>query len=239
MGIRFRASRPETVAELGMPAGAADVLGIFPDSPAETAGFELGDVILGPPGQPFTEPNQVRSWTMLSEAGRPRVLEILRAGKRRRITLTPAPYPMKFPELPGPPEVGSAAPPLNLVSYRGNPPKIADGKPRLLVFWATWCAPCKAALPELQAYADATGTEIIAITDETSKALDRFFDGGQEYAENIAIDEFRRAYLAYGVSGTPTFVLVDGAGKIVSYSTGYSQEKSLGIPDWTWSRAAK
>jgi thiol-disulfide isomerase/thioredoxin len=105
------------------------------------------------------------------------------------------------------------------------------------VFWATWCAPCKAALPELQAYVAATGTEIIAITDEPPKALDKFFDGGQKYADNIAIDEYRRTYLAYGVSGTPTFVLVDGAGKIASYSTGYSPQKSLGIPDWTWTRA--
>jgi hypothetical protein len=32
---------------------AADILGIFPESPAEAAGLELGDIILGPPGQPF------------------------------------------------------------------------------------------------------------------------------------------------------------------------------------------
>lgn len=239
IGIRFRATQPETIKQLGLQPGAADVLGIFPDSPAEAAGLELGDIILGPPGTLFTEPNQVRSWTMLSKAGEPRVLEVLRTGKRRRVTLTPAPYPMTFPELPGPPKVGSAAPPVNLVSYRGKLPKIGDGKPQLLVFWATWCAPCKAALPELKAYAEATGTEIVGITDETPKALDRFFEGGQEYTVDIAVDEYRRTYLAYGVSGTPTFVLVDGSGKIVSYSTGYSPEKSLGIPDWTWTRAKK
>jgi hypothetical protein len=37
------------------------------------------------------------------------------------------------------------------------------------------------------------------------------------------------------VSGTPTFVLVDGEGVIRSYSVGYSAAKSLGIDGWTWS----
>ena len=42
-------------------------------------------------------------------------------------------------------------------------------------------------------------------------------------------DELVRSFLAYGVSGRPTFVLVDGEGVIRSYSVGYSPAKSLGI----------
>ena len=50
----------------------------------------------------------------------------------------------------------------------------------------------------------------------------------------MATDELRRSFLAYGVSGTPTFVLVDGDGVIRSYSVGYSPAKGLGIEGWTW-----
>jgi thiol-disulfide isomerase/thioredoxin len=239
MGIRFRTTRPEMIDQLGLQKGAADVLTIFPDSPADQAGFEPGDIILGPPGEPFIEPNQVRSWTMLSEAGSPRTLEILREGTPRRITLKPAPFPMEFPELPGPPKVGSVAPPLELASYRGHVPKLGDGNSTLLVFWATWCAPCKVALPEIEAFARESGADVIGITDQTATELDKFFEGGNEYTEIVAIDGYRRAFLAYGVSGTPTFVLIDGDGKIASYSTGYSPEKSLGISTWTWKRAAE
>jgi thioredoxin-related protein len=44
----------------------------------------------------------------------------------------------------------------------------------------------------------------------------------------------RRAFLAYGLSGTPTFVLVDGQGIVQSYATGYTPQKGLGIDGWTW-----
>ena len=54
------------------------------------------------------------------------------------------------------------------------------------------------------------------------------------FPQTVAIDEVRRAFLAYGVSGTPTIVLVDGQGIVRSYSTGYSSEKGLGIDGWSW-----
>ena len=50
----------------------------------------------------------------------------------------------------------------------------------------------------------------------------------------MATDELRRSFLAYGMSGTPTFVLVDGDGVIRSYSVGYAPTKGLGIEGWTW-----
>jgi hypothetical protein len=40
--------------------------------------------------------------------------------------------------------------------------------------------------------------------------------------------------MAYGVSGTPTFVLVDGGGNVASYHTGYDPAKGLGIEGWEW-----
>jgi thioredoxin-related protein len=36
------------------------------------------------------------------------------------------------------------------------------------------------------------------------------------------------------VSGTPTFVLIDGEGHIASQSTGYTPDKGLAIEGWSW-----
>ena len=53
------------------------------------------------------------------------------------------------------------------------------------------------------------------------------------FPERVATDELRRSFLAYGVSGTPTFVLVDGEGVVRSYSVAYSPAKGLGVDGWT------
>jgi thiol-disulfide isomerase/thioredoxin len=235
MGIQFRPVTPEERGTQQLPAGAVTVRLVYPDSPAGKAGLEVGDILLGPPGAPFVEPRQVREWTMLQEVGEPRVLEVLHDGSRVKRTLVPGEHPGKFPELPGPPRVGSAAPALHLTQYRGTPPtSLATGKPHLLFFWATWCAPCKASLPEVLDYARERDIEVVAITDEDPSVLDRFFATKPAFPELVAIDAKRAAFLAYGVSGTPTFVLVDGAGVVRSVSTGYNAKKGLGIEGWTW-----
>jgi hypothetical protein len=76
---------------------------------------------------------------------------------------------------------------------------------------------------------------VVAITDEEPAQLDRFFAKFEhEFPPLVAIDAKRDAFLAYGVSGTPTFVLVDGKGVVRSISTGYTPAKGLQIAGWRW-----
>ena len=237
MGIRFRQASATRRAEFGLEAGAVSVLAVYPDSPARRAGLEVGDIVLGPPDAPFTERQQIREWAMTAPIDEPEWLLVQRGHEKLRVSLRPEPYPLEWPALPGPPEVGSTAPPLQeLQPYRGTlPVELASGGPYLLFFWATWCAPCKAALPEVMAFERERQTQVIAITDELPDELDAFFEKHDgPFPEAVAVDEFRRLFLAYGVSGTPSFVLVDAAGKVLSTSTGYRPDKGLGIANWSW-----
>lgn len=236
MGIQFKPVSKEEQAARNYPAGAAMVSLVYPDSPAQQAGIEAGDVILGPPGAHFSEHNQVREWVMLSSIGEPRALEVRRNEESRRVTLTPASYPRKWPELPSPPKVGSPAPALHLENYRDTPPtNLADGKSHLLYFWATWCGVCKAAIPETLAFARERDVQVIAITDESAVQLDPFFQHWDKpFPAVVATDAARRDFLAYGVSGTPTFVLVDGKGVVKEYATGYNAAKGLPFTGWRW-----
>jgi len=239
MGIRYRPTPEHSRKEAGLSDGAASVVTVYPDSPAEAAGLAVGDVVLGPPSAHFTEPGQIREWTMTSKIGKPASLDVLRHAERRRVTLVPAPLPVKWPELPGPPKVGSAAPPVELVRFRGEVPGKLTGGPYLLFFWATWCIPCKASLPELLAYEKASGTPIIAVTDEPAEQLRTFFTRWEKpFPTAVAVDELRQSFMAYGVSGTPTFVLVDRDGNVASYHTGYDAGHGLGIDGWTWAPPA-
>ncbi len=241
MGINFRPASDETRKKLALAAGATNVLTIYPDSPAQAAGLEVGDIVLGPPGRPFTEPRQIREWTMLSVAGQPRQLAVRRGDDTVEVTLVPKPYPVRLPELPGPPKIGTVAPDLRVTPYRGTlPAALTDGKSHLLFFWATWCAPCKASLPEVLAFERERDAQVIAVTDEPAEALDGFFAHWQEpFPTTVAVDELRRAFQAYAVSGTPTFVLVDGEGHVRSEATGYTPEKGLGIDGWKWEGARR
>jgi thiol-disulfide isomerase/thioredoxin len=236
MGIQFRQAPDSTPAPERLTPGAARVVAVYDGSPARAAGLKTGDIVLGPPGHHFAERDQIREWTMLSAVDEPAALDVLRNGQRIAVSLTPRPFPQKWPALPGPPKVGSPAPPLRLGAYRGTPPRsLADGKPHLLFFWATWCAVCKSALPEIAAFAHDRGTSIVAITDEPASRLDSFFATPPDhFPEIVATDEDREAFVAYGVSGMPTFVLVDGKGIVRGHATGYAAAKGLALDGWHW-----
>lgn len=236
MGIQFKQASPDVRSKHGLRDGAVTVQRVYPSSPAEAAGIEPGDVILGPPGAHFAEPRQIREWTMLSKIDVPRRLDIVRADASIQRTLVPGAHPGRFPDLPAPPGPGDDAPPLRLSAYRAEvPATLAGNGPHMLFFWATWCAPCKAALPELMAYSDATGVPIVAITDERPAQLDPFFENFEDpFPEVVGMDHNRATFLSYGVSGTPTFVLVGADGVVQATSTGYSREKGLSIEGWRW-----
>ena len=47
----------------------------------------------------------------------------------------------------------------------------------------------------------------------------------------VVSDGRRRSFLSYGVSGTPTFVLVGEDGRIEWRQVGYSRKRALGLPE--------
>ncbi|MEO2169189.1 MAG: redoxin domain-containing protein, partial [bacterium] len=233
MGIQFRQASIEDRKQFDLAPGAVSVRYVYEGSPAAEAGLQVGDIILGPPDELFVEPKQIREWTMFQQAGQARELLVLRDGAKVTFTLVPGQHPGKFPALPQAPEVGELAPELKLASYRGElPASLVGGGRHLLFFWATWCIPCKAAVPEMMAWAEAQGVPVIAITDEEVERLDPFFAEWKEpFPEWVARDPLRVTTLAYGISGTPTFVLVDDEGRVSANLTGYSKKKGLSLPD--------
>jgi thiol-disulfide isomerase/thioredoxin len=239
MGIRYRPLEKAEHDLEGTAIGAVGVITVSPGSPAETAGLKVGDVILGASGKRFVEPNQVREWTMRSEIGEEYPLDVQRDKKVLHLALRPQPYPIEMPALPGPPDVGSAAPPVKVQVVRGDT-DLEKPRPRLLFFWATWCMPCKASVPELLAFGKERGIDVVAITDEPAEIVEKFLQEHKEpFPTIVASDRFRVTFQNYGVSGTPTFVLIDEKGIVQHYKTGYAPNLGLGIDGWQWKQPKK
>jgi thiol-disulfide isomerase/thioredoxin len=216
---------------------------VYPDSPALVAGIRPGDVVLGPPGAHFAEPTQIREWTMNQTRVEKLPLEILREDTTLRMDIQLGAYPAKIPDLPAPPKEGDVAPPLDhLETVRAAPGEsvLAGGRKYVLFFWATWCGPCKKSLPELMDWSEKTGVPVLAVSDEDPETIRKFLDGWTgPFPERVASDDLRAGHVAYGVSGTPTFVLVNEQGKIEWRQVGYSPTPGLAVPGWTWSGHAK
>jgi peroxiredoxin len=91
-------------------------------------------------------------------------------------------------------------------------------KPVLLVFWATWCPECKAAIPQINALHDGplSGTlQVLGLDFRESRAKVSAAVKARDIRYPVLLDEKGTVARAYGVVGIPTYVLIGRDGKIV------------------------
>ncbi len=90
----------------------------------------------------------------------------------------------------------------------------ADGTPRLLNIWASWCLPCIAEAPHLERL-QREGAEIvgIAIRDRPEDVAQFLAQHGNPYTA-IGRDDLSQVQLEIGSSGVPETFVIDGEGMI-------------------------
>ncbi len=117
------------------------------------------------------------------------------------------------------------APDFKLVGLDGKPVTLANskGKVILLNFWATWCGPCRAEIPDLvglqNKYKDRLQILGLVVDDDDQNAIKEFSEKfGVNYPVAIASDDIRMQY--GGIVALPTSFLLDAEGRIVQKHEG-------------------
>ncbi len=91
---------------------------------------------------------------------------------------------------------------------------LADGQPRLLNIFASWCIPCRAEAPQLERL-KASGANIVGVAirdrpEDVAQFLARY---GNPFTR-IGSDEISAVQLSIGSSGVPETFVIDGKGTI-------------------------
>lgn len=150
-------------------------------------------------------------------------------------TVTPEDEPVE--ETPAAAETESAAeivaaPDFTLQDQFGNSHTFSDyqGKTVFLNFWATWCPPCKAEMPDIQALYEEYGknSEDLVILGVATPGVGR--EGSAEdiaafleengYTYPVVMDTDSSLSYWYGIRSYPTTFMIDTDGNVYGYVTG-------------------
>lgn len=119
---------------------------------------------------------------------------------------------------------------VGLIDGSGATIRLQDfrGRPLVVNFWATWCAPCVAEMPELDRLRAMAGGSlaVIAVSEDrpmstatgspgepVADLIRRFYAANKIEGLPVIVDPEGKMARAYGVEGLPTTLLIDSMGR--------------------------
>ncbi len=135
------------------------------------------------------------------------------------------------PFLPAPIE-GAIAPDFELLDLDGNVQRLSDlrGSVVLLSFWASWCPPCEAEMPMLNAVYQryrGEGLAVVAVDFDEPESTVRDFRDRLDLSFPVVLDPGGKVQQLYRILGYPTTFLVDRDGVIRAEHIGILSETNL------------
>ena len=125
--------------------------------------------------------------------------------------------------------------------WEGNMVKLSDffGTPIVLNFWASWCPPCKAELPDFDDACKKYDGEVVFLmvnmTDNQMETVEVAKDFIKTYGYDFPVyfDVSYEAAMAYGVRSIPQTYFINAEGELVATATGMISaaqlEKGIGM----------
>lgn len=114
---------------------------------------------------------------------------------------------------------GQLAPDFELKTLDGETVRLSDykGQRVMLNFWATWCPPCRAEMPDMQKFQEKKDVQILAVnlseTESDPGNVQKFIDE-LNLTLTIPLDDESAVSNEYQVMAYPTTYMIDADGRI-------------------------
>jgi peroxiredoxin len=124
------------------------------------------------------------------------------------------------------PKTGFLAPDFTLATTDGDAIQLSalQGRPVVVNFWATWCPPCRAEMPELEALWQRFGQGSVMVLGvdqgESAVVVERFAREEVPTSFPLLLDESQEVGRLYQVHALPTTFFIDAQGRIQDVKVG-------------------
>lgn len=129
---------------------------------------------------------------------------------------------------------------FTLTDQYGNTHKLSDykGKTVFLNFWATWCSPCRAEMPDIQKLYESAETEgenalvILGVAapnwgkEKSEEEIKEFLEENG-YTYPVLMDTTGEVFMSYGISAFPTTFMITREGEVFGYANGQLNEETM------------
>ena len=128
---------------------------------------------------------------------------------------------------------------FTLKDQYGNTHTLSDykGKTVFLNFWATWCSPCRAEMPDIQKLYEEFQQEeedivILGVAapnlgrEKSEEGIKGFLEENG-YTYPVVMDTDAEAFQAYGINSFPTTFMIDKDGNVFGYIPGQLSEETM------------
>ena len=230
LGVGLNTVKNEEAQEYGFHRDIVVVRSVQVDSPAEQAGFEKGDIFLRVDDVDLLSQRQLVFMMRRTAPGTEVSFLLMRDGVQieKEVHLGVHPDPVSYLTDRF---LGTPAPTFQVVLLESDEERSLQeyrGQILLLEFWATWCGPCVASIPDLNKLNARFDDElvIIAITDEAPEIIDSF-RRSKDIDYSVAVDTTGATKGAYGIGAIPTSFLIDHHGIVREVRVGKMDYRSL------------